>query len=632
MKFRNAPAQPLLKNGFLIIAAILCATALPGRATDFGVFSTNENWRLLKGTVEASTPDTSAWRSNAFNDAAFTTVPAPFWYDVTGDTSTRIGGTRFTDMQNGYLSFFLRKPFVITNHTQIGTLHLGASVDDGFVAWINGYEVLRVNPPPEPFTINSSVTAAAGEPVLFTFFDLAYPTNYLVAGTNVLAVQVFNAGIASSDVDFDASLSATIDDVPPAVVNIDPPAGSTVGTLMLINVVFNEAVSGVNASDLLINTVPATGLSVISPIEYIFTFAQPATGMVSVAFAMNPGIVDYSGNAFAGASWSYTFNTNAAVAPAIISEFLANNNNGISDEDGTRSDWIEIYNPGPTDLNLDGWFLTDISTDLTKWRLPSINLNANKYLLVWASEKNRTNPAAPLHTNFKLDAAGEYLALVDPNTNVVSSFAPVYPSQLGDVSYGRVTGSPNTLGFFTSPTPGAQNSTSGSGFASEPGFSLASGIYTNNTLTLTLTSPPLSVIRYTFDGSVPTTGSPGGASPQNITFATNMMIQVRVFQTNQPSLFPSPVGSRTFVLLDTTTANFSSDLPLLVISTQGRGIQENLAPGSARQRGTFVALDTFQGRSSMRCGFLGKLAEVWPTISNPASPWKSVLPISELRP
>ena len=41
-----------------------------------------------------------------------------------------------------------------------------------------------------------------------------------------------------------------------------------------------------------------------------------------------------------------------------------------------------------------------------------------------------------LHTNFSLSACGEYLGLVDPNGNVISQFAPQYPQQLGNISYG----------------------------------------------------------------------------------------------------------------------------------------------------------------------------------------------------
>src|SRR4051812_41026682 len=57
-------------------------------------------------------------------------------------------------------------------------------------------------------------------------------------------------------------------------------------------------------------------------------------------------------------------------ASAEISEFLADNQHGLKDEEGQRSGWIEIYNRSPVTIHLAGWFLTDATNDLTKWRFP----------------------------------------------------------------------------------------------------------------------------------------------------------------------------------------------------------------------------------------------------------------------
>lgn len=126
----------------------------------------------------------------------------------------------------------------------------------------------------------------------------------------------------------------------------------------------------------------------------------------------------------------------AATTP-IISEFLAINDSSIQDEDGNRSDWIELYNPTASDVNLDGYFLTDDALDLDKWRLPAATIPSNGYLIVWASSKDRAVVGAPLHTNFNLDGPlGEYLALVAPDrVTPVSEFNP-FPPQGSDVSYG----------------------------------------------------------------------------------------------------------------------------------------------------------------------------------------------------
>lgn len=120
-----------------------------------------------------------------------------------------------------------------------------------------------------------------------------------------------------------------------------------------------------------------------------------------------------------------------------IEEFMANNTWSLADEDGAQSDWIEIFNASGLNVNLDGWFLTDKASNLTKWRLPATNLAAGRFLVVFASEKNRQIPGRELHTNFKLADAGEYLGLVGPDgITIVSEFRPVYPVQAANVSYG----------------------------------------------------------------------------------------------------------------------------------------------------------------------------------------------------
>jgi hypothetical protein len=106
----------------------------------------------------------------------------------------------------------------------------------------------------------------------------------------------------------------------------------------------------------------------------------------------------------------------ASAAPTVvISEFMAVNNSTLADEDGTYSDWIELYNSSTNTVNLGGWHLADSATNLTHWQFPSTNLGPNRFLVVFASNKDRRISGAPLHTNFKLSGSGEYLALVQPD-------------------------------------------------------------------------------------------------------------------------------------------------------------------------------------------------------------------------
>ncbi len=125
-----------------------------------------------------------------------------------------------------------------------------------------------------------------------------------------------------------------------------------------------------------------------------------------------------------------------ADGPLLISEVMADNTRTLADEDGAYSDWIEVQNPTAAAINLAGWHLTDEVGQPTKWTFPPVNLPAGGYLVVFASGKDRTNNPIRLHTNFQLDAAGEYLALIQPNGQIAQQFAPAFPPQVADVSYG----------------------------------------------------------------------------------------------------------------------------------------------------------------------------------------------------
>ena len=384
----------------------------------------------------------------------------------------------------------------------------------------------------------------------------------------------------------------------PVVLAVDPPTNSTVKALTFIDVEFDVNVTGVNAVDLVINGVPANNVLVVSPKEYVFYFPPQPNGPVAVSWAANHGITDTStqGNPFAGEGWSYVQDPNALPATLIISEFLANNNAGIKDDFGAREDWIEIYNPGPNDASLAGYYLTDTATNLASWALPAVPLAAGKYLIVWASGRNRTDPSLPLHTSFKLGKDGGYLALVNPATNVVSAFAP-YPVQTADVSYGRDRVDPNILGFFATPTPGGQNVIGGPTVTPAPVLSVPGGVYTNSTLTLAI-AVPIGTVRYTLDASLPTSNSPVYTGP--ITFGTNLVVKARAFPPANSGLLPSEVVAESYLMLDPAVANFSSTLPILVINTDGAAIASDVLSGAARREGTLTVIDTFRGRSSLQ--------------------------------
>jgi hypothetical protein len=159
--------------------------------------------------------------------------------------------------------------------------------------------------------------------------------------------------------------------------------------------------------------------------------------LLSDAWYANTGYMCLQLKVLLGLALSAILAVSPLRASPVISEFMADNKSTLWDENGDSSDWIEIFNPDATNVSLSGWYLTDDENDLTKWAFPAVTLKSGEFLVVFASKKDRSTAGAELHTNFKLAADGEYLALVMPDgTNVASAFAPEYPKQLEDVSYG----------------------------------------------------------------------------------------------------------------------------------------------------------------------------------------------------
>jgi hypothetical protein len=260
----------------------------------------NATWNYRKGTAEASNP-VEVWRSAAFDDAAWPSGAAPIYYGESFPS-----GTAISDMRNNYTTLFLRKTFNVSDPQNIERLALHVLIDDGYIVWINGTEVARFNMKAGEPQFNGLASGTIEQ--TWVTNSLASPF-YLVPGTNILAVQVFNSVITSSDIVFNLELDVTGDKTPPALASVTPSSGQ-VSSLQSITVKFSEAVQGVTASDLLIDNQAAEGVTG-SGDTYTFFFSQPTFGPVDITWSAGNAISDISDppNPFdsgaASANWSY---------------------------------------------------------------------------------------------------------------------------------------------------------------------------------------------------------------------------------------------------------------------------------------------------------------------------------------
>jgi len=160
-----------------------------------------DEWDYFRGT--ANPP--SDW-----NDADF--VPTAAWRS--GATGIGYGdgddATVLTDMEDRYMTVYCRREFAVDEPAGLVQLLLRIDYDDGFVAYLNGVEVARstnMGAPGSPVGRNTepSPNHEAG-----AFEDFGIAADALRAGVNVLAVEVHNAGVGSSDLSFIPELTGDV--------------------------------------------------------------------------------------------------------------------------------------------------------------------------------------------------------------------------------------------------------------------------------------------------------------------------------------------------------------------------------------------------------------------------------------
>ncbi|WP_411847194.1 CotH kinase family protein [Roseibacillus persicicus] len=280
----------------------------------------------------------------------------------------------------------------------------------------------------------------------------------------------------------------------------------------------------------------------------------------------------------------------------MINEFLSDpsSDKGLLDEDGEPSDWIEIYNPNPFALSLNGFSLTDDPSLSSIWPFPTeAIIQPEEHLLVFASSKNRSISGEEWHTSFKLAKEGEYLALIESGNLVLQDFAP-YPPMFEDASYGARLPSEG-LGFdhFTTPTPRAQNDTPPGAPGGLVEFLVPPGTFTSSTQVSLQTSSPLAEIRYTTDGQIPTQLSSLYTGPFTLTEST--LVKARTFETGRA---PGKVKAESFLKLSSNLTEFTSDLPVVILENFNAGAVPSSASLQATQFSLFEPDET-TGRTNL---------------------------------
>ena len=190
----------------LLLAVLLAAFLVPApRQASAGVtilVPTGSVWKYLDNGTNQGT----AWRAVAFVDGAWASGAAQLGYGD-GDEATVVSFG--PNSSTKYITTYFRRAFTVADPSAFAALSLRLLRDDGAVVYLNGVEVFRSNMPTGTVSSSTLASSALGGADETTFVTASVPISALVAGTNVVAVEVHQANATSSDVSFDLELSGS---------------------------------------------------------------------------------------------------------------------------------------------------------------------------------------------------------------------------------------------------------------------------------------------------------------------------------------------------------------------------------------------------------------------------------------
>ncbi len=159
------------------------------------------NWNYFDGNAIPA----SNWNSTIYSDASWSTGISPLGYGDRGE-ATKIGFGGISTNKN--TTAYFRKSFTISNLSSINNILLSAVFDDGIVVYINGVEVGRDNLPTGTLQFSTLATTYAANNAQTTTFTV--PKNLLVEGNNIVAVEIHQNSVSSSDLFFNLQLTCEV--------------------------------------------------------------------------------------------------------------------------------------------------------------------------------------------------------------------------------------------------------------------------------------------------------------------------------------------------------------------------------------------------------------------------------------
>lgn len=176
----------------LLVLLLIVPSAL---AADPPLLPSRSVWKYL----DTGIAQPASWTTVGFDDSRWSSGPAELGYGD-GDEATVVGFG--PDPSRRYITTYFRQKFEVPSPGSIGSLRLRLIRDDGAVVYINGVEVFRNNMPAGPIGFNTPASSTVSDDAEGVWVEATIAAHVLVAGTNVVAVEVHQAGASSSDLSF----------------------------------------------------------------------------------------------------------------------------------------------------------------------------------------------------------------------------------------------------------------------------------------------------------------------------------------------------------------------------------------------------------------------------------------------
>jgi len=196
----HPPPRPLTLCRLVVILIALAAVAAASlSAQSSALIPAGSVWKYRDDGSDLGT----AWRTAAFDDAAWASGPAQLGYGD-GDEATVVGFGGNPSAK--FITTYFRRTFSVGNPASFASLHLRILRDDGAVVYLNGAEAFRTNMPADEISSSTLAATTVGGADESTFVAADISPSLLVAGSNVIAVEVHQSDPTSSDISFDLEL------------------------------------------------------------------------------------------------------------------------------------------------------------------------------------------------------------------------------------------------------------------------------------------------------------------------------------------------------------------------------------------------------------------------------------------